>query len=227
METEELNSSVQEWIIDSNLSKYVAISAFRELGTVDWTQSANFAVGDIVYIYISSPDQALRIKCQVKQVDKLTSTIEDSKYAFDEKYMAKENGHYVELEMIEELEGELYTSERLVDNGFIAPKEPYRVTEELKEYLNVVDTLKTAEEMDPDKYDGSYELMKSVINSYENMKDRSAIDYNDLNLVYAMVIGTWCQGIGAKKKITSQSHLPDDQKDVVRRKLDGGMEEGW
>ena len=52
METEELNSSVQEWIIDSNLSKYVAISAFRELGTVDWTQSANFAVGDIVYIYI-------------------------------------------------------------------------------------------------------------------------------------------------------------------------------
>ncbi len=220
MEADNTHCSVPEWIIASNPSKYDVISAFRELGTIDWTQSANFSIGDIVYIYISSPEQALRLKCRVKQVDKPESTIEDRQFAYEEKYISKENGRYAELEMIEELKGVFYTKKYLEPHGFIVPQGSRRVTEELKEYLNIISVLKNSEEMDPDKHDGSYELMRSVIDAYETTTDRSVVDYNDLNLVYAMAIGTWRQGIEAKKKMLWKSNLSDNQKVIVEEKLD-------
>lgn len=45
--------NMAEWIISGNPKKYDVIGAFRDLGTIDWGQSANMEVGDIVYIYVS------------------------------------------------------------------------------------------------------------------------------------------------------------------------------
>ena len=46
------NENNTEWIIACNPDKYDVIGAFHELGSIDWTQSANIVVGDIVYIYV-------------------------------------------------------------------------------------------------------------------------------------------------------------------------------
>ena len=72
--------------------------------------------------------------------------------------------------------------------------------------------LQHTEEMDPDKHNGSYELMRETILVYKNMGDISACDYKDLNLVYLTSVGTWKQGIDAKKKTVNESHLPDEEK---------------
>ncbi len=42
--------------------------------------------------------------------------------------------------------------------------------------------------------------MRETIRAYKNMGDISTCDYKDLNLVYLTCVGTWKQGIDAKKK---------------------------
>ena len=39
------NENNTEWIIACNPDKYDVIGAFQELGSIDWTQSANIFVG--------------------------------------------------------------------------------------------------------------------------------------------------------------------------------------
>ena len=74
------NEKNTEWIIAGNPDKYDVVGAFRELGIIDWTQSSNINVGDIVYIYVSNTVRAIRFKCKVNVVNKVTPTIDDSKF---------------------------------------------------------------------------------------------------------------------------------------------------
>lgn len=208
-----------EWITSGNLKYYNFVDAFHDLKKVDWRQYANYEVGDVVYIYSSGNEQMIRFKCKVNKTGIKELEIDDRQYNVEGKY-DEPYDKYVELEMIDEYESSLYSRRALEKYGFRAPQRAVKVMPEIKEYLDIVTELLNAPEMDPDKHDGSYELMRSTINAYENTKDRSVIDYNDLNLVYAMAIGTWRQGIDVKKKLVEQSNLPIDQKDIVSRKLD-------
>ncbi|MFW5670355.1 MAG: MmcQ protein, partial [Acetivibrio ethanolgignens] len=58
-----------EWIISGNPKRYDVINAFRNLRTIDWTQSVNMEVGDIVYIYVSGDVKAICFRCRVNAVD--------------------------------------------------------------------------------------------------------------------------------------------------------------
>ncbi len=217
-QTEKGGRNMTEWISSGNPAKYDCIKAFRDLKKVDWRQSTNVAVGDIVYIYVSNTEQAIRLKCKVNQVDLKEPTIDDSKYnvsgEFDGTY-----GRYMELELLTELTGDLYTRENLGKHGFTSPQSPVRLRTEIKDYLDLVQRLQNAEEMDPDQHDGSYALLRSVINAYENMGQDVTYDFNDLNLVYLMTIGTWRHTVPAKEKVIAESNLSDQQKEVVLRKL--------
>lgn len=42
-----------EWFISGNPTKYDVVSAFKELDKIDWKQSTNIVVEDIVYLYVS------------------------------------------------------------------------------------------------------------------------------------------------------------------------------
>ena len=50
--------------------------------------------------------------------------------------------------------------------------------------------LKHSPELQPDKHDGSYELVRGIVFAYRDV-DESILDYHDLNAVYLMCIGTW------------------------------------
>lgn len=76
------------------------------------------------------------------------------------------------------------------------------------------------QEIDPDQYDGSYELLRETIRAYSHINDYSDIDFNDLNLVYLMVIGTWKHGIERKKDIVNASHLSAADKTLLVELLD-------
>ena len=64
---------------------------------------------------------------------------------------------------------------------------------------DILTDLKAKEEMDPDKHDGCYELMRETIKAYAKLDDISTLDYKDLNLVYLTTVGTWKQGVESKK----------------------------
>ena len=213
------NENNTEWIIACNPDKYDVIGAFQELGSIDWTQSANIVVGDIVYIYVSNTVRTIKVKCKVNAVNKAVPTIDDSKFNKSDEFDGS-NGRYMELEMIEEFSTGLFEKSRLEQHSFKSPLGPVRVSSELKEYLDIVQKLLHADEMEPDTHDATYELIREVINSYEIMGDLSVCDYRDLNLVYLMCVGTWKHGFDAKKKTIDASHLPDSEKNRLKNLLD-------
>ncbi len=212
------NENNTEWIIACNPDKYDVIGAFQELGSIDWTQSANIVVGDIVYIYVSNTVRTIKVKCKVNAVNKAVPTIDDSKFNKSDEFDGSK-GRYMELEMIEEFSTGLFEKSRLEQYGFKSPIGPVRVSSELKEYLNIVQKLLHADEMEPDTHDATYELIREVINAYEIMGDLSVCDYRDLNLVYLMCVGTWKHGFDAKKKTIDASHLPDSEKNRLKNLL--------
>lgn len=208
-----------EWIISGNPDKYDVIGAFRELGAIDWGQSVNVSVGDIVYIYVSNTVRAIKFKCKVNAVNKTVSTIDDNKFNRSGKFDGQ-NGPYMELEMLEEFSTKLFQKDELEKHGFKPPLGPMRVSAQIKEYLDIVQKLIHSEEMDPNSYDATYELIREVIKAYENVEDLSICDYKDLNLVYLMCVGTWKHGIDAKKKTVDDSHLPSEEKSRLKDLLD-------
>ena len=208
-----------EWLLSGNPKKYDCISAFRNLGKIDWKQSTNVHAGDIVYIYISGEEQRIRFKCKANKVNLTVPDIEDSRYdisgEFDGTY-----GRYMELEMIQEFDCELFSRTAMEKHGFSSPQGPVRVMPQIKEYLDVVEELLSASELDPDQHDGSYELVRSTVEEYAKMPDLYSLDYTDLNLVYLMTVGTWRQKIPAKKDTVMKSHLPQSSKQHLIQLLD-------
>ena len=218
-DSKEYNEKNTEWIIAGNPDKYDIIGAFRELGSIDWTQSANIVVGDIVYIYVSNTVRAIKIKCKVNAVNKAVPTIDDSRFNRSVEFDGSK-GRYMELEMIEEFSTGLFEKSRLEQHGFKSPLGPVRVSPEVKGYLDIVQKLLHADEMEPNSHDATYELIREVINAYEIMGDLFVCDYKDLNLVYLMCVGTWKHGFDAKKKTIDASHLPDSEKSRLKNLLD-------
>ena len=126
-----------EWIISGNPKKYDVINAFRDLGTIDWMQSANMEVGDIVYIYVSGDVKSICFRCRVNAVDLEEVTIDDSEYDVSGEFDGSA-GRYMTLEMLEEYEGNEFTREELMKCGFSSPLGPVHLTDSVKNYLEKV-----------------------------------------------------------------------------------------
>ncbi len=211
--------NMTEWFISGNPKLFNLIDAFHELGKVDWKQSANIKVGDTVYIYVSANYQRIMFKCKVNRVDLPNLEIDDSAYYVAEGDIG-EFGRYMELEPIDEFDTDLFSLNELKRFGFTSPQGPRRVVDAVKKYIDVVQYLLHAKEMDPDKHDGSYELARETIRAYINMGDLSKTTYRDLNLLYHMVIGTWKLSVEQKKKSIDHSNLPQNEKDRLKNLLD-------
>lgn len=208
-----------EWFISGNPKQYDIVEAFHKLGTIDWKQSTNVAAGDIVYIYVSQGTYAVEFKCRANKVDLEEADIDDEEFNLSGEYDGT-YGRYMELELIEELKGPVYSKEMLEKYGFRSPQSPVRVTAQIKEYLDLVQKLQHSEELNPDEHDGSYELMRETICAYRNKGDLSDCNYKDLNLVYLTCVGTWKQGVDAKKQTVNESHLPENEKKRLIQNID-------
>ena len=80
--------------------------------------------------------------------------------------------------------------------------------------------LKATPELNPDEYDGSYELMREIVASYKRLGDFSQCNYLDLNAIYSMAIGTWKLNLQKKKEYVMKGHLPINEKSRMERVLD-------
>ena len=77
---------------------------------------------------------------------------------------------------------------------------------------SIMEYLRNQPDINPDDYDGSYELLRETVRSYTAIKDDPMLDYHDLNALYFMVVGTWKHGIDRKKAVIQESHLPEAEK---------------
>ena len=92
-------TSPAEWVFPCKLSTYDIHQAYANLRRIDWKQSCNVAPGDVVYIYVATPEKQIAYKCIAIKTDKPTSTIDDSAYAVNPEHYTN-YGRYVELQFV-------------------------------------------------------------------------------------------------------------------------------
>lgn len=129
-----------EWIISGNPKEYRVIEAFRELRKLDWRQSkkANINVGDIVYVFVSEGIWAIRLKCRVNKTNIEVPDIDDHEYVLKERSGGSAD-RYMELELMEEYDGEEYSKDELKKHGFVkSPQNPVRMPASVKDYMESI-----------------------------------------------------------------------------------------
>lgn len=129
-----------EWIISGNPKEYRVIEAFRELRKLDWRQSkkANINAGDIVYVFVSEGIWAIRLKCRVNKTNIEVPDIDDHEYVLKERSGGSAD-RYMELELMEEYDGEEYSKDELKKHGFgKSPQNPVRMPASVKDYMESI-----------------------------------------------------------------------------------------
>ena len=128
------------WIIPGNQKIFRITDYFRDHDIVDWKQSHyQFGVGDIVFIYVSSPVSSVRYMLEVLERDiTFEESADDSLYWTDKHPTIKEAKHYryVRLKLLKSSTSSALHVGRLVDFGFKAPQGPIRkLSAELIQHL--------------------------------------------------------------------------------------------
>ena len=206
-----------KWVISCNPDIYDAISAFKELKSVDWKQSEknHFKVNDVVYIYISTRNQGIRIKTKIEKINLTKDEIKnDTKFILDEQNLGT-SSKYMRLQLIENLTGTAFDIEKLKLFDFVSPQGPMRIKDTTYKYLSFIEYLQKHTEINPYTYDASYELVTEVIKSYSRMEDFSKCDFNDLDLIYLSTVGTWKHSVEKKIDSVNKSNLPQTEKKLL------------
>ena len=109
------------WIVPSNDSTFRIGDAIEaQGGVVDWRQSNNYAIGDIVFVYISKPYHSIRFKMEVIKVNI------DEDYHFDQERFWKDKDtyysglgmyRYVRFKLIEAYTDDLLSLHHLHEHG--------------------------------------------------------------------------------------------------------------
>lgn len=75
-------------------------------------------------------------------------------------------------------------------------------------------------ELLPDEYDGCYKLVRNAVKRYENLRNKSILDFNDLNLIYSMCIEDNTGAIKIQKDHVQNSHLLHADKKSLNKTID-------
>ncbi|MDQ0807914.1 HNH endonuclease [Priestia megaterium] len=127
------------WMISANGKMYDHASAFNKFGYIDWRQNRSYEMGDIVYIYCTRPAQKVMFKTQVKQVNiAFHEVIDDKEFWLDKKeYEKSQSGQYVRLQLLEQVDTDHLSLEKLTLNGLKRyPQGPIKVKEGLASYMD-------------------------------------------------------------------------------------------
>ena len=116
-------------------------------------------------------------------------------------------GVFFSVEQVLELDTE---SQELIN---ILEKLSY-IYESVQKPNQVYNSLKNSKELIPDEYDGSYELVREIVNAYEKVLYED-LTLNDLDAMFFMCIGTFKHRVASKKQLVKKSNLPQDEKDRI------------
>lgn len=120
-----------EWVIPCNEKYYDHKGAFENLEFIDWRQSTNVSVDDIVYIYVGKPRSSLMYKCQALEVDIVNPSNNDMQYSSS----LDPVGRYMRLKLVESYPEGKYKREDLLENGLKTVQGPTKATPELVRYI--------------------------------------------------------------------------------------------
>lgn len=75
------------------------------------------------------------------------------------------------------------------------------------------------EDINAKEYDGVYNLIPNVIGELSKIKDLNSLklDYEDLNAIYFLCVGTWIINFDKRIERVKESNLPDDIKENINK----------
>jgi len=181
-----------EWMISANLEMYDHSSSFEHYNFIDWRQGLNkYKIGDIVYIYATSPVSSIRYKCIVEKINLTHSETRDDKEYWKniDEYEKSIHGKFMRLKLLDQVSNDKLNLKNLKENGLTAaPQGPIKIKTELSNYLKKYFTDTYQVEYFPDLIDENFEqyegLKKTItVNKYErsSVAREKCIEYNGLN----------------------------------------------
>ena len=125
------------WIIPCSPRQYDIERAFENLKKINWKQIRNYTLGDIVYIYVGMPVQAILYKCKVTTVGLTSIEIDDSPYVIDgENYL--HTPLHMELELMRKYDDKVLSYDKLLANGLNGPiRGPIRAKRDLEAFVSM------------------------------------------------------------------------------------------
>ena len=176
-----------QWVIPCNPAYYDVCGVFNKLDKVEWKQSTNVNVGDIVYIYVTSPIKEIRYKCVARKVDLDYADTEK-----DREFILKgdnyENcGRYMELELITKYKENKFTLENLKQNGLKSVQGPSKVSEELANYIksNEIDMIKETLQEEKSGVTERITELRKQLKLNKGIEERSVKIQKKTDLLYA------------------------------------------
>ncbi len=122
------NNSKNEWIVPANPKYYDIDYAFSNSKIIDWKQSSNINVGDVVYIYVAAPVSALKYKCVVRK-NNIPYSYVDSNIKIR---------YIMQIELLDVYSDNLYSFSKLKEFGVNAIRGPRSMPINLSNYINKV-----------------------------------------------------------------------------------------
>ena len=117
----------RDWIIPANPKYYDVIQAFEQSEVIDWKQSSDVRVGDIIYMYVAAPYSALMYKCKALEVD--------IPHHFESEHLTVNK--VMKIQLLVKYEPEYMTFDRMKNEyGIYAVRGPRSMPNSLKQELN-------------------------------------------------------------------------------------------
>lgn len=112
---------IKKWMIPANPKYFDIEGCLSKHGSVYWRQHFNFQTGDIIYIYVTSPESAVRYKCVVEGHDlPFTSynNIDLEFYVNPQDYeVSKSHNRFMKLRLLSTSNSDKLKMVHLLENG--------------------------------------------------------------------------------------------------------------
>lgn len=115
-----------EWIVPANPKYYDIINCFHDRDIIEWKQSSNIKVGDIIYLYVAVPYSAILYKCEAIEVN--------IPYEYKDKNVSM--SRVMKIKLLEQYDKDKYPFSKLNEYGIKAIRGPRSVPEKLSNELN-------------------------------------------------------------------------------------------
>lgn len=121
------------WIMSANPKIYDHQRAFAEQGYINWKQTKNFEIGDVVYIYLTKPIAKVKYRTIVEEINNEPQVDNYWNIPVDEKQMGK---RFMKLSLEAKCDSELLAFDELKKHGLnYAPQSPGKIRGDLCEYI--------------------------------------------------------------------------------------------
>lgn len=147
------------WIISADIDYYRVDKAFESREYIDWRQTVNYNIGDIIYIYCIRPLKKIMYKTIVEKINLSSEEVIDDKefWVNPEDYETDRYERYVRLKLLQDIDDERLNLDNLMKNGLKgAPQGPTKIRDSvLEEYIE--SCFDEEEDIEINKKDFKYE----------------------------------------------------------------------